>query len=84
VNCIEVLEQLADYLDDDARADLCDAINEHLQRCPDCRIQVETVRRTIVLYKAEPQVETPTAITLRLDDVLKRAYRSGPEPRASD
>ena len=84
MTCIEVIEQLADYLDEDARADLREAINEHLTRCPNCRIEVETVRRTVILYQAERQVETPKAITLRLDDVLKRAYRQGPDLNAAD
>lgn len=75
MNCIEVLEQLADYLDEGARADLCEAINEHLEKCPNCRIEVETVRRTITLYRSnEMHVVTPTAISLKLSAALKREY----------
>src|SRR5437867_873789 len=61
VNCDEVLEQLADYLDEDARAELCRAIEAHLSRCRDCRVEVDTVRRTIVLYQADRSVAAPTA-----------------------
>ena len=53
VDCNEVLDQLAEYLDDDARAELCRAIEEHLSQCHGCKIEVDSVRKTIVLYQAD-------------------------------
>src|SRR5437879_1355397 len=51
VECAELLDQLADFLDEDARADLCREIDEHLRRCPSCQVYVDTIRKTIVLYQ---------------------------------
>jgi len=78
VDCNEVLEQLADYLDENARTELCRAIEEHLKHCHDCQIEVDTVKKTIVLYQADRDVTTPIAISDRLQALLARAYREIP------
>ena len=75
MNCNEVLDQIADYLDEDARADLCRAIEAHLSQCHDCQIEVDTIKKTIVLYQSERRVEVPVQVTERLRVVLARAYR---------
>jgi anti-sigma factor RsiW len=76
-----VLDQIADYLDEDARADLCRAIEAHLAQCHDCQIEVDTIKKTIVLYQSERRVEVPMHVTERLRMVLTRAYQ---EPDPSD
>ena len=75
MNCNEVLDQIADYLDEDARAELCRAIETHLAQCHDCQVEVDTIKKTIVLYQSERRVEVPVHITERLRVVLTRAYR---------
>jgi predicted anti-sigma-YlaC factor YlaD len=83
VDCNEVLEQLADYLDPDARAELCRAIEEHLTHCRDCRVEVDTVRRTIVLYQADREVQIPAPVMSRLEAALTREYRATGAPGSS-
>jgi len=75
VDCNDVFEQLADYLDEDARAELCRAIEDHLGRCRDCHLYVDTVRKTIVLYQSDQAVEVPASVQTRLEEALARAYR---------
>lgn len=85
MDCNEVLEQLAEYLDSDARAELCRAIEEHLTHCRDCRIEVDTVRRTIVLYQADREVPIPAPVMSSLESALAREYRgTGTTGPASD
>jgi len=81
VNCQELLEQLGDYLDEEARQDLCREIEEHLDRCHDCRLVVDQTRKTIVLYQADQQVPLNglVAASARLNDALTQAYRSSGE-----
>ena len=74
VECSEVLEQLSDYLDADARDELCRAIEDHLSRCSDCKIEVDTVRKTIVLYQNASQVELPVRVSAQLQSALAREY----------
>ena len=75
MDCNEVLEQLAEYLDPDARTELCLLIEAHLKQCQDCQIEVDTVKKTIVLYQADRHITTPIAVSARLQAVLARAYR---------
>jgi predicted anti-sigma-YlaC factor YlaD len=75
VECEDVLDQLAEYLDDEARVELCRAIEEHLTQCHDCRLEVDTVKKTIVLYQADRESETPPTISSRLAAALAQAYR---------
>jgi predicted anti-sigma-YlaC factor YlaD len=78
VTCQELLEQLSDYLDEDARAELCRQIDEHLARCHDCRIVVDKTKRTIILYQAD-HVETPPHVSDRLQEALAREYAARAE-----
>ena len=82
MTCQELLEQLGDYLDEEARQELCREIEEHLDRCHDCRLVVDQTRKTIVLYQADQPVDLQGLMvaTNRLNEALVRAYREGSEP----
>jgi predicted anti-sigma-YlaC factor YlaD len=79
LGCEEVLERLSDYLDEEARAELCEAIEQHLSRCHDCQIEVDTIKKTILLYQSDRVIEMPMAVTNRLGSALAAAYRQNPE-----
>lgn len=76
MNCNEVLEQLGDYLDEDARAELCREIEVHLHQCHDCQVYVDTVKKTIMLYQADRQIQIPIATGTRLAEAMAKAYGS--------
>ena len=75
LNCEDVLSQLSDFLDEEAREELCKAIEAHLHACPDCQVEVDTIKKTILLYRAERPIELPLAVSGRLSAALTRAYR---------
>ena len=77
-SCQEVLDHLADYLDEEARADLVLQVDQHLGACHNCRVEVDTIKHTIMIYRAEERVFLPQALTERLSSVLKRAYENCP------
>lgn len=74
MDCNEVLEQLADFLDEDAREELCRAIEAHLKHCRNCQVEVDSVKKTIFLYQADRHIRTPVAVSASLQAVLTRAY----------
>jgi len=81
IDCDSVLEQLSDYIDADAREELCQAIQDHLKHCPDCRVYVDEVKKTIVLYqmgKNGSRTEVPLRATAALDRALKMEYAAKP------
>jgi predicted anti-sigma-YlaC factor YlaD len=76
--CHNLLDGLCDYLDGTAAETLCAQIERHMQQCPDCRIVVDTLRKTISLYQIqEADVDLPNEVHerlvqhLQLDDLLK-------------
>ncbi len=77
MNCNEVLDKLADYLDEEAREELCRQIEEHLRHCHDCQIEVDTVHKTIMLYQSDRSVEMPMKASTRLQAALTREYSKG-------
>jgi len=68
--CAQLQAQLPDYLDGEARAEVCRAIEAHLAECEDCRIVVDTLKKTITLYRAAPRDAVPRDVHARLVRVL--------------
>ncbi|MCX8061858.1 MAG: zf-HC2 domain-containing protein [Anaerolineales bacterium] len=67
-SCREMLGSLSEYLDGELEAELCAAIESHLSECENCRIVVDTLRKTITLYHqhAEEDPQLPAEVRLRL------------------
>lgn len=57
-------EQLSAYLDHQAPPAERARIHAHLQQCPDCRAELESLRQTVQLLQALPRVSVPHAFTL--------------------
>ena len=78
IDCDKVLDQLSEYLDEEMRAELCEAIKNHLARCHDCKVLVDSVRKTIVLYQNHSSIEIPMQATVKLSAALAREYDREP------
>lgn len=48
--CRQLLESLSEYIDGSLDESLCAEIDRHIANCEDCRIVVDTLRKTIYLY----------------------------------
>ena len=68
--CQHLLENMSAYLDDEASAELCAEIERHLGGCDDCRVVVDTLRKTITLYHELPQPELTPEARLRVYKAL--------------
>ena len=65
--CSEMLEELNEYLDDSAKEQVCAEIEQHMIECPNCRIFVDTMRKSILLFQQqESQIEIPRRVRERL------------------
>jgi anti-sigma factor RsiW len=71
VLCEDILGTLSAYLDGELDEKLCAEIERHMSECGDCRIMVDTVRKTILLYRAYGHEDVPTDAKERLYAVLK-------------
>ena len=76
VECHEHLDCLSDYIDGELDPTLCAEIERHMAACGDCRIVVDTLRKTVSLYRNYGHEEVPEDAKERLYAVLKLAYRA--------
>jgi anti-sigma factor RsiW len=77
--CRKLLGSLSAYVDGELDDKLCAMLEEHMETCEDCRIVVDTLRKTVYLYHATSQSEEiPTDIrqrlykTLNIEDYLEK------------
>jgi predicted anti-sigma-YlaC factor YlaD len=77
VKCKEIIAELADYLDEDLDPVLRASIEQHLAKCKDCRVVVDTCKKTIQIYcNSEPAplpLDTRERLRLALEKRLRRA-----------
>lgn len=76
MDCNEVIEQLSEFLDPEARAQLCREIEQHLSHCHDCKLYVDTVKKTIVIAQSCSAPSIPITLNDRLQAALTRAYQA--------
>ena len=75
LTCQEVLDQLSDYLDADARAELVEGVDVHLGNCAHCRVEVDTLKRTIEIYRCDQRIVLPVKLSDKLQQALDQLYR---------
>lgn len=69
-DCQELLTYLSDYIDDNLDDDaLCENIEQHVESCENCRIVVDTLKKTLYLYQASAEQ------TVLPDQVRDRLYQ---------
>ena len=69
-NCRETLEVLSEYIDGELDPALCAEIEHHMAQCGNCRIMVDTLRKTVILYRDFGHEEVPPDAKDRLYAVL--------------
>lgn len=76
-NCVSLLASLSDYVDGTAQEELCRDLERHLADCDNCRIVVDTLKKTVYLYHSSAETNLPVAVRerlfkrLNLDEYLK-------------
>lgn len=68
LNCSRIRQHLSDYIDGDLEPALCNIIDDHIKDCTNCQIVINTLRKTITLYKSEGQS------TVLPEDVRQRLF----------
>ncbi len=66
-HCQDLLASLSDYVDGTLGALLCAELEEHLRGCTNCRVVVDTLRKTVELYHLDAEGEClPPTVRERL------------------
>lgn len=69
MNCEQLLGLLSEYIDGELPPELCEEIEKHLSGCDDCRVVLNTTKRTIDL------VHAPTEKPALPEDVRERLFK---------
>lgn len=72
------MQELSNYLDGELDPTLLAELERHLEACDDCRIVVDTTRKTIVLYCNSEPLPLPADTRVRLDRALAGKLRRQP------
>jgi anti-sigma factor (TIGR02949 family) len=78
-NCRQLLGSLSEYVDGELDDELCSMLEQHLEGCENCRIIVDTLRKTVYLYhETAKDSGVPVDIrqrlfkSLNIDDYLEK------------
>ena len=72
LTCKEFLQEIADYLDITADAELRRELEAHSSECSSCYVILDTTQKTIKLYKGMQPQELPQVVQFRLMAAVER------------
>jgi anti-sigma factor RsiW len=75
VNCKKVILELTSYLDGVIDASVRIDLEQHLHGCTDCRLVVDTTRKTIQIFCNSEPVPLPEDVRDRLHTALLERFR---------
>ena len=70
-DCTEYIQNLCSYVDGEAGDSICREIEKHLKDCPECRIMVDTLKKTVVLCKEGEEKHISIELRARLESILE-------------
>lgn len=79
MKCTAFVTELTDYLDKELTPELKAEIEEHLAKCKNCRVIVDTCKKTIEIYCNSEPAPLPPEVHSRLRAALEQRLR---RPRA--
>lgn len=70
MDCNEIFESLSEFIDEELSDKACSEIEKHMAGCKNCRIVVNTLRKTVTMYHSMPREELSGAARMRLYKVI--------------
>ena len=81
-NCEELLGSLSSYIDGDLSPELCQELEKHLAGCDDCRVVLNTTKRTIdLVHSPIEKPDLPEDVRERLFKRLNLDNYLSPKPK---
>jgi len=81
MKCIDVYSHICDNLDRRLHSPQCQEIRRHLTVCPNCRAYLQSLKRTVKMYKSVPEPFLPRPVHLRLMKTLEKLQSHSSSPR---
>lgn len=77
MKCAAVYRFICDNLDENIRSARCRTIREHIACCPACRAYLDSLKKTVLLYKEAPLPSVPRSAHRTLMQALDRELHGG-------
>jgi len=74
-NCKKVIFELTSFLDESVDASMRLELEQHLSRCKNCRLIIDTTRQTIQIFCNSEPVPLPHDVRERLHTALLEHFR---------
>lgn len=74
MTCKDLLKMLNDYVDGDVDPATCSGFEKHLKDCNPCQVVVDSIKKTITLYKGESSYEIPIRFREKLHQTLRQKW----------
>ena len=75
MKCKNIAVELSNYLDGELDSATMAEVQRHLERCEDCRLLVDTTRKTIQIYCNSEPIPLPDDVRERLHKALEQRLR---------
>lgn len=76
IGCEDILREISDLLDEEITAEMRVQIETHLCACRNCKVLVDTTRKTLTLVSSTSFLELPQGVSERL--LARLAKQSSP------
>lgn len=78
MNCRGLIRELSNYVDGELEPSVQSELERHLEHCEDCRLVVDTMKKTIEILCGSEPVELSADVRDRLDTALRKHPRQRP------
>jgi len=74
MKCKQVYHYICDNLDADIDSPRCRQLKRHLEACPDCAAYLDSLKKTVLLYKNLPAPTVPLSVHKQLFKAINVAW----------
>lgn len=71
IRCPDVLNHICEELDTELSSARCREIRRHLANCPNCTAYLDSLKKTIKLYRSYPKAHVPKKARKELFAVIR-------------
>ncbi len=73
-DCKRMLSELSDYIDDELAEELCVELEKHLTDCPNCRVMLDSLTKTVRVYCSDKEERLPDALSAKLRAAVAKKW----------
>lgn len=73
-DCRKMLSELSDYIDNELADELCEELEEHLADCPNCRLMLDSLSKTVRVYCEDKEERLPARLSRKLRAACEKKW----------